>query len=116
MPPIEGNFYIFTCINCYYNTTVVCIKRGENVDKKIKNNVVNIIKLCDLPIGHKATVVQLYSTGAVRRRLLDLGLVENTVVESVRKSPLGDPIAYNIRGALIALRSEEASNIMVKQL
>lgn len=44
---------------------------------------------------------------------MDLGLVENTVVEALRKSPSGDPTAYQFRGTVIALRSEEASNIFV---
>lgn len=71
------------------------------------------IKLCDLAIGEKASVLKLLSKGLSHRRMLDLGLVENSIVEPIRKSPMGDPIAYNIRGALIALRSEEASKIIV---
>ena len=43
----------------------------------------------------------------MRRRLQDIGLIEGTVVECVGKSPLGDPCAYVIRGAVIALRSED---------
>ena len=45
---------------------------------------------------------------------MDLGLVSDTVVEALQKSPSGDPTAYHIRGAVIALRSEEASKIMVE--
>jgi ferrous iron transport protein A len=48
--------------------------------------------------------------------MLDLGLISDTVVEALQKSPSGDPIAYNIRGAVIALRSEEASKILVDAL
>ncbi len=72
------------------------------------------ITLCELPIGAEGIVISLLSTGIERRRMLDLGLVEKSKVQSVRKSPLGDPIAYNIRGALIALRSEEASKVIVE--
>ena len=46
--------------------------------------------------------------------MLDLGLIHNTVVKPLIKSPAGDPIAYEIRGAIIALRSEEASQILVE--
>jgi len=74
-----------------------------------------LIPLNDLPIGQKAQVKLLTSDGNARRRMLDLGLISDTVVEAVQKSPFGDPTAYCIRGAVIALRSEEAKTILVKQ-
>lgn len=67
-----------------------------------------------LPIGKKAIVKELMSEGTARRRMLDLGLIVDTVVEAILRSPGGDPIAYDIRGAAIALRSEEASKILVQ--
>jgi ferrous iron transport protein A len=67
-----------------------------------------------LPIGKTAIVKALNSDGALRRRMLDLGLISDTLVEALQKSPSGDPTAYHIRGAVIALRSEEASKIMVE--
>lgn len=76
----------------------------------------NIIPLNILPIGRKAKVKKLTSDGIIRRRLLDLGLISDTEVEALQKSPSGDPVAYHIRGAVIALRSEEASKIMVEAL
>lgn len=76
----------------------------------------NIIPLHLIPCGKSAKVKELTTTGNLRRRMLDLGLVIDTVVESLRKSPSGDPTAYEIRGAVIALRSEEASEIMVELL
>lgn len=72
------------------------------------------IPLSKLPIGQKGKVKILTSDGNTRRRMLDLGLISDTVVEALLKSPAGDPIAYDIRGAVIALRSEEASKIMVE--
>jgi ferrous iron transport protein A len=66
-----------------------------------------------LAIGTKGKVTKLHLEGAERRRLLDLGLAVGSEVEAVRKSPLGDPIAYRIRGAMIALRSEQAEKIEV---
>ncbi|NLC54121.1 MAG: ferrous iron transport protein A [Firmicutes bacterium] len=74
------------------------------------------IALACLPIGHRAQVVKVGTEGLPRNRLLDLGLVPSTVVEAVRKSPAGDPVAYNIRGAIIALRSEESRLITVRPL
>ncbi len=72
------------------------------------------ISLNNLPIGQKAKVKELTSDGKTRRRMLDLGLIIDTVVEALLKSPAGDPVAYDIRGAVIALRSEESSKIMVQ--
>ena len=45
--------------------------------------------------------------------MLDLGLVKGTTVEAVQKSPSGDPIAYFIRGAVIALRDQDAEKILI---
>lgn len=75
-----------------------------------------LIPLHALPIGSSGVVRELTAKENTRRRMLDLGLITNTLVEALRKSPAGDPIAYQIRGAVIALRSEEASRIFVKLL
>lgn len=75
---------------------------------------VNEVPLSILPIGSTAKVRKLTSDGNTRRRMLDLGLIYDTVVEVLRKSPSGDPTAYRIRGAVIALRSEEASKVYVE--
>lgn len=76
----------------------------------------NLIPLHQLPVGSFGKVKKLSAEGGMRRRLLDLGLIHDTTVESLRKSPAGDPIAYEIRGAVIALRSEEASRIFVESI
>jgi len=73
-----------------------------------------ILPLCELPLGYFGMVRELLATDSTRRRLLDLGLIADTAVEALRKSPSGDPTAYQIRGAVIALRSSEASKIMVE--
>lgn len=67
-----------------------------------------------VPEGRRATVRALLSTGSMRRRLLDIGLIEGTDVECLQRSPAGDPVAYLIRGAVIALRSEDSSQIVVE--
>ena len=71
--------------------------------------------LYDIKPGERAAVQQLLTTGPMRRRLLDLGLVPGTRIECVGQSPSGDPKAYLIRGAAIALRSEDARNILIRQ-
>lgn len=75
-----------------------------------------IIPLNYLPIGKKARVKELISDGTIRRRMLDLGLITDTVIEALQRSPSGDPVAYDIRGAVIALRSDEASKILVEAI
>lgn len=74
------------------------------------------IPLSSMNLGEKCVVKELTSDGLIRRRMLDLGLTHDTVVEPLQKSPSGDPVAYLIRGAVIALRSEVASMILVEAL
>ncbi len=69
--------------------------------------------LCDIKPGQKARVKKMLTTGSMRRRLLDIGLINNTYVECVGKSPGGDPSAYLIRGAVIAIRAEDGKKIAV---
>lgn len=76
----------------------------------------NFIQLNDLPIGKSGKVKALTAEGLMRRRMLDLGIINDTVIESLQPSPSGDPIAYLIRGAVIALRSEVASMILVEKI
>ena len=72
--------------------------------------------LSDIQPGQRAEVVALRVSGAMRRRLLDIGLIENTSVTCLGRSPLGDPSAYRIRGAVIALRAEDGRDILVRPL
>ena len=64
--------------------------------------------------GEHAVIHSLKSEGSMRRRLLDIGLIENTEIECLGRSPAGDPSAYLIRGAVIALRAEDSRKIMIK--
>ena len=75
--------------------------------------MIQIDSLANLQVGERARVASLLSRGSMRRRLQDIVLIEGSEVECVQKSPAGDPVAYRIRGALIALRSEDSSNILV---
>lgn len=72
------------------------------------------ITLNCLQVGQICRVKEINSDGILRRRLLDLGLIQDTVVEALLQSPSGDPMAYLIRGAVIALRSEVAYTILVE--
>ena len=72
-----------------------------------------VIKLDALGIGKAARVERLLLQGAERRRLLDLGLVPGTIIEGRIRSPLGDPVAYQVRGSVIAIRKRQAEQIEV---
>ncbi|MGI6069673.1 MAG: FeoA family protein [Blautia sp.] len=69
--------------------------------------------LQDIEPGERARIKELCSTGSMRRRLLDIGLVADTEVECLGRSPGGDPSAYFIRGAVIAIRMEDCRNIVI---
>ena len=69
------------------------------------------IPLSSLPVGKSGIVYSLSVSGAERRRFLDLGIVSGTEITSLHKSPFGDPTAYFIRGAVIALRKDDALKI-----
>ncbi len=74
------------------------------------------ISLNQLPVGSKSIVTALTSDGTSRRRMLDLGIIDGTEIEPLYKSPFGNPVAYLIRGAVIALRSDVSEKIMVSAL
>jgi Fe2+ transport system protein FeoA len=71
--------------------------------------------LADLEAGESARVIRIAAscTGSQRRRLLDLGVVRGTEIRSEFGSTSGDPVAYRIRGALIALRRSQARTVEI---
>ncbi|MBO8129627.1 MAG: ferrous iron transport protein A [Peptococcaceae bacterium] len=71
--------------------------------------------LTRLPIGQTAVIQDLKCTGNIRRRLLDLGLVPGSLIKALRRSPIGDPTAYEIRDTIIALRREIGSQVIISK-
>ena len=71
--------------------------------------------LNELYVGESAVIDKIESFSAMRQRFFDIGLIENTKVTCVAKSPAGDPKAYLIRGAVIAIREEDAADIVIKE-
>lgn len=69
--------------------------------------------LDQLPLLQTCYVYDLCADGSFRRRMLDLGIVSGTKITAVHKSILGDPVAYEIRGAVLALRKEDAKKVRV---
>ncbi len=76
----------------------------------------HVLCLCDIQPGETARIKELIDTGSIRRRLLDLGLIEQTSVTCLGKSPLGDPLAFSIRGAVIAIRKSDCQNILIEPM
>lgn len=70
--------------------------------------------LSNLKPGEAARVKRIDVAGEACWRLMDLGLVPDTRLEAVYRGPFGQPVAYRIRGALIALRKEQAAQIIVE--
>lgn len=73
-----------------------------------------LFTLADMCPGDCGDVVRVEHTSEMRRRLLDLGLWQGTPVRCVGESPLGDPAAYMIRGAVIALRRDDGEKILCR--
>lgn len=76
----------------------------------------DIITLDRLPAGRRAFVADLTAPEPQRRRLLELGFVPGGEVSAVQESPWGDPVAYAVCGAVIALRRADARQIAIRQV
>ena len=72
-----------------------------------------MMTLAELEIGQKGIVKSISTADGMHRRFRDIGLIENTIVECVGKSPAGNPKAFLIRGAVIAIRIEDCCGIFV---
>ena len=72
------------------------------------------MNLYELPLNKIGIIDDIKCNETIRRRMLDLGLVKGTKIIPIFKSPSGDPIAYEIRKTLIAIRSEDSKYITLK--
>jgi len=72
------------------------------------------IQLKKLKAKQKAKIIEVKGSGAVHRRLLDMGLVKGALVEVEKVAPLGDPIEVKIKGYHLSLRKEESENVIVE--
>ena len=70
--------------------------------------------LRDARIGDTVTVVKLHGEGAVRRRIMDMGITKNVEIFIRKVAPLGDPIEINVRGYELSLRKADAEMIEVR--
>lgn len=70
--------------------------------------------LRDIKAGQKATVKKLHGEGAIRRRIMDMGITRGTEVLVRKVAPLGDPIEVTVRGYELSLRKADAQFIDVE--
>ena len=69
----------------------------------------------DLAIGKEAVITAVHGEGALRLRLLDMGLIPGTKVKVIKIAPLGDPIEITLRGYELTIRREHAKEIIIKE-
>ena len=70
--------------------------------------------LREVPIGSTAKVVKLHGEGAIKRRIMDMGITRGTEIYVRKVAPLGDPIELNVRGYELSLRKADAELIEVE--
>ncbi|MBO4305910.1 MAG: ferrous iron transport protein A [Clostridia bacterium] len=70
--------------------------------------------LREVPVGGTARIVKLHGVGAVKRRIMDMGLTKGVVVLVRKVAPLGDPIEINVRGYELSIRKADADMVEVE--
>lgn len=70
--------------------------------------------LRDVRIGETATVVKLHGEGALKRRMMDMGLCRGTEVFVRKVAPLGDPVEIRLRGFELSLRKDDCEMVEVQ--
>lgn len=70
--------------------------------------------LKDAKIGDKVTVIKLHGQGAVRRRIMDMGITKGVLITVCKVAPLGDPMEISVRGYQLSLRKADAQMIEIE--
>ena len=70
--------------------------------------------LKDAKVGETLTVMKLQGTGAIKRRIMDMGITKGTQVHIRKVAPLGDPVEVNVRGYELSIRKGDAELILVE--
>ena len=70
--------------------------------------------LREIKIGDTARVVKVHGEGAVRRRIMDMGITRGVDIKITKVAPLGDPLEVTVRGYELSLRKEDAARIEVE--
>jgi len=70
--------------------------------------------LKQLPVGQSARVIKLHGEGALRRRIMDMGITKGVTVTVRKVAPLGDPIEITVRGYELSIRKEDAAIVEIE--
>ena len=70
--------------------------------------------LREVPVGGTAKVVKIHGEGAVKRRIMDMGITKGVEIDVRKVAPLGDPIEITVRGYELSLRKADAESIEVE--
>lgn len=74
------------------------------------------MKLSEVKIGQSKKIAQVGGEGALRHRLLEMGIIPGTIIIITKKAPLGDPIQIHIRNYELSIRKEDADYILVEDV
>lgn len=77
--------------------------------------VIDTESLADLPLHHEAKILSVGGDRALRRRLMELGLVPGTPVKVVNVAPLGDPLELSVRGCRLSIRRRQAQALLIRK-
>jgi DtxR family Mn-dependent transcriptional regulator len=91
--------------------SLACTQETKNNHKKEERNM----SVKELKPGEKGRVARIEGTGAIRQRLLDMGIMSNVLIEIERVSPAGDPIWIKFQGTQLSLRKKEAELIVLAE-
>lgn len=72
------------------------------------------ITLDKLYPGQTAIITKINGHGAIRRRLMEMGIIPDAVIKMIRHAPLGDPLEFKLKGCLLSLRKEEAEIVEIE--
>lgn len=129
----EEDTYHFTCRECGRVAAVQSTLIGQlkqELTTKLGADVLNLcicagglcadcreeeqpMTLDQLQSGQPATVRRIAGKGAIRRRLMDMGLVKGVAIEMIKTAPMGDPVDYLVRGYHLSLRKSEAQMVEI---
>ena len=70
--------------------------------------------LREVPVGGRAKVVRIHGEGAVKRRIMDMGITRGVEIYVRKVAPLGDPVEITVRGYELSLRKADAESIEVE--
>jgi ferrous iron transport protein A len=78
--------------------------------------VIDTENLADLPLQRMAQILSVGGDRALRRRLMELGLVPGTPVKVVNVAPLGDPLELSVRGCRLSIRRKQAKALLIRKI